>query len=180
MPKYLSFLSFIKNEIHSLLFPFISVLPLTLLNFFLVLCPVSLNRSASCARWCFPCVDNIALGILLIGQSVARGDAMGKAISGIRLENVSSKESVNGGIKKAARRKRTPRSSCRGRNSCYEYKACGFGVSWASLDKKLFRWAESLKGSSEFLFSLSFLCLWGSCAWQQCFSSKDTLNFLCQ
>lgn len=53
-------------------------------------------------------MDNIALGILLIGQSVARGDAMGKAISGIRLENVSSKESVNGGIKKATQRKRTP------------------------------------------------------------------------
>lgn len=49
----------------------------------MVLCPIPLNHNGVCGRWCFSCVDNTSLGILLIGQSLARVSAMGKEISGV-------------------------------------------------------------------------------------------------
>lgn len=63
-----------------------------------MLCPIALTHGAFCARRCFPCVDNTGLGMLLIDRSIARGAAVGKAISGVGVEKVSSKESVQGGI----------------------------------------------------------------------------------
>lgn len=101
----------------------------------MVLCPIPLNHNGVCGRWCFSCVDNTSLGILLIGQSLALGQCKGKR----NFWHWSNKHFIKGICwnKKAALRKTTFRSSCRGRNSCCEHTPWGFGVSQASLVKQL-------------------------------------------